>query len=381
MSFCAGCCVTWVEIVSSAFFSCKLSSDVDLLQQFYREANTFPSLLRFDDTLKELGDFSTIWFRELYLEITKCTQFPIDTSLPWLLTENCLLLSSAFGLQPVMSILDIYNDAASCSLYQLNQQVLYDEAEAEGKLCFDQLVFMLADQLYAHYKNEAKSLDSNSKSDRKSDGSFKPTLRSRKVGSQDAHEEKPIYEWVAHVKSVDVLGQSHNLTFLLGQHIHMKIMKDLEKWLFKVESSDIASVLDSQHSLAILKRAHVMLSSIVLLDDFDDMMQDVDAQISMPEEQETAQEISSTSRLQTFASQIVLLDLCQHFSFNAQSWRFVRVPLPIGLQSCAPDQYADADSDEIAKHLNRAHSRADPQLALSHPGCEASNRSYRGCFG
>ncbi|KAF1336023.1 Cytoplasmic fmr1-interacting protein 1, partial [Globisporangium splendens] len=143
--------------------------------------------------------------------------------------------------------------------------------------------------------------------------------------------DRRFYEWLADVESVDVLGKRHNLTCLLGQHIRLKLMKDLEKWMFELESSEIASVLELHSSLRVLKSVHTMLSTIVCLDDFEDMVQDVDTQVSLSED-ETIHEVEGVSRLQTYASQIVLLDLCQHFAFNLQSWRFV--PLPNGLQSC-----------------------------------------------
>uniref|UniRef100_K3WBL4 CYRIA/CYRIB Rac1 binding domain-containing protein n=1 Tax=Globisporangium ultimum (strain ATCC 200006 / CBS 805.95 / DAOM BR144) TaxID=431595 RepID=K3WBL4_GLOUD len=264
------------QSATSSLFSFKKdldSSDIDLLQQFYRDARVFPYLLSLSETLTDLGDFSSMWFRELYLETTRSTQFPIDTSLPWLLMEYCLQEVSAFGPKPAISILDIYNDAANCSLYQLKQQVLYDEAEAEGKLCFDQLVFMLSDQMYAYYKTKAKARVYSNKR-----GQYRISSMSWETGNQ----ENTLYEWLTDMKSIDVLGEKHNLAYLLGQHIHLKLMKDLEKWMFKLESSEIASVLELHNSLRVLKSVHAMLSTIVCLNDFEDMLQDVDAQVSLP---------------------------------------------------------------------------------------------------
>ncbi len=56
--------------------------------------------------------------------------------------------------------LDLYNDAAHRALSSLHQRFLYDEIEAEVNLCFDQLVYKLSEQIYAHFKTQASRYDS-----------------------------------------------------------------------------------------------------------------------------------------------------------------------------------------------------------------------------
>ena len=43
-------------------------------------------------TLRECCDLSQLWFREFYLELTmgERIQFPIEMSLPWILTDHIL---------------------------------------------------------------------------------------------------------------------------------------------------------------------------------------------------------------------------------------------------------------------------------------------------
>lgn len=43
-------------------------------------------------------------------------------------------------IRDVYIALDIYNDAAYNTLYNLKSQIIYDEIEAEVNLCFDQLL-------------------------------------------------------------------------------------------------------------------------------------------------------------------------------------------------------------------------------------------------
>jgi cytoplasmic FMR1 interacting protein len=89
-----------------------------------------------------LGD---LWFREFFLEMTHCIQFPIEMSLPWILIEhlvssNCKVINGPM-IENVLHVLDIYNDAAHASLYVKNQQYMYDEIEAEVNLVVDQVFF------------------------------------------------------------------------------------------------------------------------------------------------------------------------------------------------------------------------------------------------
>ena len=72
--------------------------DIDALQQFYAKSYFYSYMLHFESTLKEVSDLSYLWFRELYLDATKCVQFPIDMSLPWILTGTYIHTQSLITL-------------------------------------------------------------------------------------------------------------------------------------------------------------------------------------------------------------------------------------------------------------------------------------------
>jgi len=55
--------------------------------EFYYASRLFIPMLTFGTTVLECSDLGFLWYREFYLEITKCVQFPIEMSLPWILTE------------------------------------------------------------------------------------------------------------------------------------------------------------------------------------------------------------------------------------------------------------------------------------------------------
>lgn len=53
--------------------------------------------------------------------MTKCVQFPISQSMPWIMTD--FLINTPAMKENIYFPMDIYNDAASHALYTLKQQV------------------------------------------------------------------------------------------------------------------------------------------------------------------------------------------------------------------------------------------------------------------
>ncbi|ETO13186.1 component of scar regulatory complex, partial [Reticulomyxa filosa] len=107
-------------------------------------------------TLQAASNLSELWFREFYLNITDCIQFPIAMSLPWMLVDFAMNTKS---LAPnVFFPLAVYNDSAETALSVFRQQHLFDEIEAEVNLVFDQLIFTLYHKIFDYYKNQAANM-------------------------------------------------------------------------------------------------------------------------------------------------------------------------------------------------------------------------------
>lgn len=64
--------------------------DIQVLESFYKESFYYPYLLNFISTLHSVSDVSDLWYREFHLELTKCVQFPIEMSLPWIMTAHII---------------------------------------------------------------------------------------------------------------------------------------------------------------------------------------------------------------------------------------------------------------------------------------------------
>ena len=92
------------------------------MRAFYSTTALFPYLLRLPETLATLSNVSHLWLREFYLELTMGgrIQFPIEMSLPWILTEHVILnpRPDVPMIESILHTLDVYNDAAHRALYR-----------------------------------------------------------------------------------------------------------------------------------------------------------------------------------------------------------------------------------------------------------------------
>ncbi|KAJ4454410.1 putative Protein pirA [Paratrimastix pyriformis] len=166
-----------------------VSDDAEIYLRFYARTGAYPVLMEYPDGIAASSSvaLASLWFRELYLEAAKTreqvVQFPIETSLPWILTEHLLTPPSPggdcfvfefkfvprnFGVLPlaaypplaedVLAPLSLYADAAQLSLGTLHCAYLYGEVEAEADLALKQLFYRLGDAVFAHTRKIAAGL-------------------------------------------------------------------------------------------------------------------------------------------------------------------------------------------------------------------------------
>uniref|UniRef100_A0A8C0ZYZ8 Cytoplasmic FMR1-interacting protein 1 n=1 Tax=Castor canadensis TaxID=51338 RepID=A0A8C0ZYZ8_CASCN len=207
------------------------------IEKFHRESFFYTHLINFSETLQQCCDLSQLWFREFFLELTmgRRIQFPIEMSMPWILTDHILETKEASMMEYVLYSLDLYNDSAHYALTTFNKQFLYDEIEAEVNLCFDQFVYKLADQIFAYYKVMAGSLllDKRLRSECKNQGAtihLPPSNR---------------YETLLKQRHVQLLGRSIDLNRLITQRVSAAMYKSLELAIGRFESEDLTSIVVS----------------------------------------------------------------------------------------------------------------------------------------
>ena len=126
---------------------------IGVWNDFYDLSFFYPYLLTALSHVRRAMDMSFLWYREFYLELTKCIQFPISMSLPWILTEFIINTGqqSVSSNANILYTMDLYNDAANTALLEFKQQYLYDEVQAECGVSFEQLVFHLSEAIWKYY--------------------------------------------------------------------------------------------------------------------------------------------------------------------------------------------------------------------------------------
>ncbi|KAK1327905.1 hypothetical protein QTO34_012814 [Cnephaeus nilssonii] len=297
-----------------------------------------PSGGHLGQTLQQCCDLSQLWFREFFLELTmgRRIQFPIEMSMPWILTDHILETKEASMMEYVLYSLDLYNDSAHYALTRFNKQFLYDEIEAEVNLCFDQFVYKLADQIFAYYKVMAGSLllDKRLRSECKNQGAtihLPPSNR---------------YETLLKQRHVQLLGRSIDLNRLITQRVSVAMYKSLELAIGRFESEDLTSIVELDGLLGINRMTHQLLSRYLSLDSFDAMFREANHNVSAP-----------YGRITLHVFWELNYDFLPNYCYNGSTNRFVRTVLPFS-QEFQRDKQPNAQPQYLhgSKALNLAYS-------------------------
>ncbi|XP_062831417.1 cytoplasmic FMR1-interacting protein 1 isoform X3 [Anolis carolinensis] len=308
------------------------------IEKFHRESFFYTHLINFSETLQQCCDLSQLWFREFFLELTmgRRIQFPIEMSMPWILTDHILETKEASMMEYVLYSLDLYNDSAHYALTKFKKQFLYDEIEAEVNLCFDQFVYKLADQIFGYYKVMAGSLllDKRLRSECKNQGATIPLLTSNR------------YETLLKQRHVQLLGRSIDLNRLITQRISAAMYKSLELSIGRFESEDLTSIVELDGLVEINKMTHKLLSRYMTLDSFDAMFREANHNVSAP-----------YGRITLHVFWELNYDFLPNYCYNGSTNRFVRTVLPFS-QEFQRDKQPNAQPQYLhgSKALNLAYS-------------------------
>ena len=281
----------------------------DEVSEFKELYNLLPIseyMSNFQNTIKECSDLSDLWFREFYLDMTGCIQFPIDVSLPWMLTDFAM---NTPALAPnVFFPIAIYNDCAEQSLSVFQQQFLFDEIEAEVNLVFDQLIFTLYRKIFDHYKNVAAKI--------LLDNPFQRRMEEvrNKLGTQmmlNHASFEPIFEQ----RHIVILGRTIDISQLLTEQLNIHIRDNIDTIISRLESSSITAVIEVSHLLDTLRLTTYMLSQELKgLDSFDDVLNEINEDTTLG---------SFRGRLFLTVHSFLFNDLLQKFVYNSLTRRFV----------------------------------------------------------
>ncbi|KAM3934209.1 cytoplasmic FMR1-interacting protein 1 isoform 3-T3 [Leptodactylus fuscus] len=307
------------------------------IEKFHRESFFYTHLLNFSETLQQCCDLSQLWFREFFLELTmgRRIQFPIEMSMPWILTDHILETKEASMMEYVLYSLDLYNDSAHYALTKFKKQFLYDEIEAEVNLCFDQFVYKLADQIFAHYKVVAGSLllEKRLRADCKNQG----------VNITQPNSNR--YDTLLKQRHVQLLGRSIDLNRLITQRITAAMYKSLELAIGRFESEDLTSIVELEGLLEVNRMTHKLLSKYLTLDSFDAMFREANHNVSAP-----------YGRITLHVFWELNYDFLPNYCYNGSTYRFVRTVLPFS-QEFQRDKQPNAQPQYLygSKNLNLAY--------------------------
>lgn len=336
------------------------SSALKPLEEFYHRSFFWPYLRNFGRYLVEMTDLADLWYREFYLELSKRIQFPIEMSLPWILTDEILESHAATMQEYVLFPLDIYNDAGNRALTSLSCQFLFDEIEAEVNLCFEQLLFKLSDKVYSYFKTRACSLllDAGFRSSMSqlhqtqlaaaaAAGAprrhhFRPTMNTPRGDTAAASsssapsstatpsEDDSRYNdvWVPptrlpviiHQRHFQMLGRTIDLNLLIAQRMISEVRTNIDFAIGRFEAHPITGVVELEHLLRAVRFTYDLLTEHFDLDPWDNIFQEVNNSTSL---------VSFHNRIALHAIFELVTDFFPNFLFNGRTQRFTRTPLSL----------------------------------------------------
>ncbi|KAJ5078385.1 cytoplasmic fmr1-interacting protein-related [Anaeramoeba ignava] len=279
------------------------------LEEFENLLWIFPYLLNYVDIIQVSSNFSHLWFRELYLELTNNIQFPVEFSLPWILARHSLSMRTSHLSELSLYPLSLYNDAAEQSLNFLEQQYLFEEIEAEVNLCFDQLVFQLGEEIFHYYKYLASTM--------MIDNEYRAEIRKIDNKLDRLIAPKTRYQTLLMQRHVTLLGRTVNFSNLLTQKINNILRENINAAIQIFESSDATGIIQLDEMLQSIQNTHNLLSQYLFLDSFENMLSEINESTSL---------VSLQNRITLHFLFELVEDIIPNFVFNSTTQRFLRAP-------------------------------------------------------
>lgn len=257
-----------------------------------------------------------------------------------MLIEVALQYVDEIGIDPVLSILDIYNNAAYCSLHQFKKQFLFDEAISEGNLCYDFLTRCVAECLHVHNKCFAAS-------------SVDMLFRSTQKNAFLEVQQSKLNAHSLALRKINIFGADHQFSSHLAHHIRTRTRKDLDAWVKKLSQSGIANVVDILRILMTYQAVHRQLSYLVL-SPFEEVLEEL-TNVSITVDSSTS---DVHSHVQQFIVTALLTDLFQQYSVVFENDKLVKSPPH-------PALAAAIDNDDSAQYYQARYDACQLEQLIS----------------
>lgn len=304
------------------------AEDIIELEKFYHNSYYYPYILASRETLNNLHDLHELWCREYYIDLCSVVQFPIDLSIPWMLIDHAynscydsINGSDEFDcnkdytplLEKIFYVIDVYNDSCRYALYQNKMQHLFNELESECGLVVDQIVYLLSDLIYTYYRHLSASelLDLSYKNELEELKGF-PYLKVD-IGKR--------FNVILNQRSIQVLGRTIDLNYLMTQQMNGKFRNDIELALNRFESSDATGIIPLSQLLQVIQKTHRYLHQYLNgLESYEQMFNEINAYFAPT---------SFRSRISSHMIKSLLGDIFPNYSYNGYTKRFVRSAVEI----------------------------------------------------
>ena len=131
-------------------------TDLKRLQSFVASSANWISILSFEQTLTAASDQSPFYFKEVQLDINGAVQFPVTSSLPFILCQYALDNYVQPELTEIIFYpLSIYDDAAFVAVHQHKSRLMLEEIRAEAKVCLDTLSTLIGEFTFNAFRTFA----------------------------------------------------------------------------------------------------------------------------------------------------------------------------------------------------------------------------------
>lgn len=276
------------------------------VQQFLDKLFYFDYMISINDTINECTDLSGLWYKEFYLELSKKIQFPVEMSLPWILTSHILSSGSYNLTEYVLYPLDIYNDAAQHALYKLHSKYLYDEIEAEVNLCFQHFMFLLCQKIFTHFKIHGTTNIMGVE-----------LLNRTNKATHFQKEYLPLdhYDAILSQKSFMLLGRNIDISKIISENMSKSMKNSLDQIIAKFEQSDLTNIIDLDLMLQSSKCAYDFMGKHLTLEPFESLLMQSDETISM---------VNFNGRIVSHIIAELYNDFLVNWCYNSSTERFIR---------------------------------------------------------
>jgi cytoplasmic FMR1 interacting protein len=186
---------------------------------------------------REASNLPSLWFRERHLDLAWMIQFPVRSSLPFILTS----LDHPELHDSKMFPFEISNDCAYAALNTFRSQYLYREIEAEVSLSIDMLAFTFSETI-SKYCHEAMEL---------------PIEATGSVAHRMVRQNKH-----------QLLGSAIDFNLMTTTKLNQKLRKELESYIELL--TDVRLLPYVGHLIRVSRTTHSLLVQTNLrMDEFD----------------------------------------------------------------------------------------------------------------